>query len=335
MNEIGSEFWERYPRYSDQEFDNVRHFLSGRIALEFIIKDIMCEREVKSAFLPSYCCDSMIEPFERNNILVRFYPVDTQGISYDFANSCDLVLLLDYFGYGEEENEQIANLEAKAGKIVIYDSTHKLNGNASVEKWAQYSFCSYRKWFYSNDARVVKHNGSFSLKKDTSKDVWYTGLRDEAALLKHRYINGEPIDKCQFLQKFAMAEDYLEELGTLCMGEPVCAPILEIIEKRRGNAAYLMERLSCCKELTLWKSKLLGSSAPLFVPILLSPNQRDGLRNHFIANNIFCPVHWPKTERQTLHSDFYDKEISLICDQRYDICHMERIATEIEKFFSI
>ena len=70
MKEIGSEFWTT-EYYAGEE----RFFLSGRTALDFIIRDITAEICVNKVFLPALCCHSMIEPFLSNGLSVNFYDV--------------------------------------------------------------------------------------------------------------------------------------------------------------------------------------------------------------------------------------------------------------------
>ena len=335
MREIGSEFWEQYPAQEIHEIDSVKYLASGRTALDFIIKDALCEKTINTAFLPAYCCDSMIEPFVRNNIEVCFYKVNSDGISYDYYNNCDLVLIIDYFGFEIGENERIARLANRSGKIVIYDSTHKLNGNAMVEQWAHYSFSSYRKWFYCNFAVARKHCGAFVYTTDNVPYTHYFSLRNSAKTAKLHYMHGEAIDKSVFLSQFGEAEELLEMDYEGYSGEAVSFSMNEIIEKRRENARYLIERLLYCKCISVLTKKMLENDAPLFVPILIEPFQRPALRQHLISKDIYCPIHWPKTELQKEPSDLYGRELSLICDQRYDLSDMERIVKEIKSFFSM
>lgn len=66
-------------------------------------------------------------------------------------------------------------------------------------------------------------------------------------------------------------------------------------------------------------------SVPLFVLIFL--NKQKDVRNAFFSDNIFTPIHW-SYESKDLNGDkknpIYDKELSLICDQRYSLEDMER-----------
>ena len=73
INEIGSEFW------FDSEIKDIitesqeTLVLSGRTAIDVIIKDILKTRKIRNVYLPAYCCDSMIDPFIRNGIAVNLY----------------------------------------------------------------------------------------------------------------------------------------------------------------------------------------------------------------------------------------------------------------------
>ena len=62
--EIGSEFYDIPILDRDNLIfnDETKWFVSGRAALDFVIKDIKSKREVKTVSLPSWCCDSMISP---------------------------------------------------------------------------------------------------------------------------------------------------------------------------------------------------------------------------------------------------------------------------------
>ena len=99
MREIGSEFWEKSPPVCSDKVDNEAYLLSGRTALKFIIDDIHRNRNLRKVLLPSYCCESMIEPFNRSGVEVEFYQVSPDHVDYPFENDVDAVLLIDFFGY--------------------------------------------------------------------------------------------------------------------------------------------------------------------------------------------------------------------------------------------
>ena len=73
------------------------------------------------------------------------------------------------------------------------------------------------------------------------------------------------------------------------------------------------------------------NDCPLFVPILYK--NRNELREYLIKKEIYCPIHWPKPFKENEISNLlYEKEISLVCDQRYTADDMKRIVKEIKGF---
>lgn len=331
--EIGSEFCEQYAIKSISPADNEAYLLSGRTALHFIISDIQRNQKVSKVLMPSYCCESMILPFLDSGIAVEFYEVDFDDADYPHDNDADIVFLLDYFGYEAEYNREIARREKQAGKIIFYDATHKLNGNAQVQRYADYSFCSYRKWFFCNYAEAVKHNSGF---ENTPKLQWYEpymALRTEAAEEKAKYLSGENCEKEGFLTKFRQAEQLLDDDYVGYAGRPVDCDFQKIIAKRRENALYLINGLKEVPEIRLWRDTLKAEDAPLFVPILVELGDRGALRQRLIDEKIYCPIHWPKSAYYCGHNALYDTELSLICDQRYDATDMQRLLCVIKDFY--
>lgn len=332
MREIGSEFWERSVPAQTEASDNEAYLLCGRTALRLIIDDIRKRRDFRKVMLPSYCCESMIEPFTSAGIEARFYQVYKDHLEYPYGNDADAVLLIDFFGYINPENVEIARREKQTGKIVIYDATHKIGGNPAVEAYADYSCCSYRKWFYCNFALATKHSGAFHIiEQKTNND--YLALRDEAAREKEKYFADESVGKYKFLSLYSEAERMLDRNYVGYAGEPVTFDISEIAFVRRKNAAYLIDKLKEIPAVQLWRNTIGEEDIPLFVPILVDPRVRDDLRRALIEANIYCPIHWPVSALHGERNELYDREISLICDQRYSIGDMERELCVIRDYF--
>lgn len=333
MKEIGSEFCEQYAPKSVAHQDNTAYLLSGRTALHFIIDDIKGTQKGSKVLMPAYCCESMILPFLHSGITVQFYEVNPDYAEYPYENDADIVFLLDYFGYETAQNRVIAEREKQAGKTVIYDATHKINGHAEVQRYADYTFCSYRKWFFCNYAEAVKHNGVFEDVPERKRNERYLALRLEAAEEKAKYLSGEIRAKEGFLTEFRLAEEMLDDDYVGYVGQPVDCDFCAIIAKRRENALYLMKGLKEIPEIRLWRDTLQIEDAPLFVPILVAPDVRGALRQRLINERIYCPIHWPKSVYYRGQNALYDTELSLICDQRYDTVDMERLLRVIKDFF--
>lgn len=80
-----------------------------------------------------------------------------------------------------------------------------------------------------------------------------------------------------------------------------------------------------------------NNSVPLFVPILVKKEVRNSLRDYLINNKVYCPIHWPKSHSlpSFMRADvFYDSELSLVCDQRYDERQMEKVVNLIENYYN-
>lgn len=333
MREIGSEFWQRYDAVYPETTDSEVYLLSGRTALKYIIDDIRKQKPVRKVLLPSYCCDSMIFPFVQSGIEVVFYQVELDGLKYPYGNDADIILLIDYFGFGLEKNREIVVHEKQVGKIIIYDSTHKIDGNPAVEAFADYSFCSYRKWFCCNYARAVKYNGEFHSGSPRLRHERYMSLREAAAREKDAYMNGLPTEKESFLEKFRTAEQILDEDYVGYGGIPVAFDMDKIVARRRENATYLVNRIKEIPQIKLWFEKVCPCDTPMFVPVLVDPAIRNELRKHLISHQIYCPCHWPISACHGTCNELYHMELSLICDQRYGLDDMERLVSVLKEFF--
>ena len=71
----------------------------------------------------------------------------------------------------------------------------------------------------------------------------------------------------------------------------------------------------------------------MFVPIIVE--NRDKLRKYLIDKKIYCPVHWPLSNYHKIKvndQEIYQNELSLICDQRYNLDDMKYIVDVIKEF---
>ncbi len=333
INEIGSEFWLDHAgsQSSADWAADTAILLSGRTALDFVCRD----SEIKSITLPSYCCETMIEPFLRNGVQVHFYDVNINGIACSELQD-DAVLVIDYFGYANPSAVCLAERARANGKIVIYDRTHRLLGNSVIEAYADYSILSYRKWTYCNFATAKKVGAPWRISFPTETNDAYIALRDQAAQKKADYITKSIGEKQLFLSLFGQANALLADAYVNRAGKPVPIPVDDMVAQRRENAAVLMNGLSKMEQIDLWFPTLNEKDTPLFVPILVKDAEmRKCLREHLSKNQIYCPIHWPKSTHVTSASnELYQRELSLICDQRYNRDDMLRQISVIETFLN-
>lgn len=331
MREIGSEFW-NIPIAKNKTnliFSSCQWFLSGRSAFRSIIQDIKIKlnKNIRVA-IPDYLCESLIEPliiekcdFEFYNISIQQDMVicDTSSIS-----SVDAILKLEYFGYNLNYI-YTKNLDC----LIIRDLTHFIFSNQ--KKDADYYFGSLRKW-----AGFV--SGGFAFTNDSNYKLPFVDvdvneffeLRTQAMEKKNKYIKHLLNEKC-YLDDFQKVEEILEncDIGN-CFDKDIDnalhLDIRKIVNKRRINASILINKLN---SICLIKN-INKNDCPLCVPIIVE--NRDELRIYLKNNNIYLPIHWPKSNLVSSNSILYDKELSLVCDQRYNIFDMYKIVRFIKKF---
>ena len=338
--EIGSEFWFDFEPKDIACNSQETLVLSGRTAIDVIIKDILKTRKIRNVYLPAYCCDSMIDPFIRNGIDVKLYDIDFDGgLQYliDENTETDIFYVNNYFGYENTISNKIIELLKHKGAIIIYDKTHSLfMTNDATDALADYTFASIRKWIgVVCGAVVCKKEGVFDVEL---KDYPYLQCKIDAMQEKALFIKGEDVDKQSFLSKYGEFGHHLSEeyqgyrMDNLSVGIWQQYDKVAIREKRRENAAvlHLEGKLH-------FIDKLSANSCPVFVPIFFETTEkRNAVRKSLIEEQIYCPIHWPKNKLVTPEmkvNDIFDKELSLICDQRYSECDMERILKVINKLF--
>lgn len=344
MKEIGSEFW-----YFDMDekkfteiFDEHEFFLAGRTALDYIAKDLIIGEAIESIYLPSYCCHTMIKPFLDNGIEVEFYNVEYSMGEFkyhlDFSNKCRCVLIMDYFGLCNSDVPRIIDKLKKNGKIVIEDATHSWFNNYKHSKKSDYIMVSFRKWTgLPAGAMAIITNKSFVAKKPLKSNSDYIRLREMSAMLKNSYVNFSSDFKETFLEMFAKAEELIEcDFGNYTLPEKYINLISKIdyekiIRIRRENSEFLIGSLKDIDGIEV--PELSSDSTPLFVPINIKNGKRNELKAFLIDNNVYCPTHWPKSDlHKGVSNLIYEEELSLICDQRYTLSDMNRIANLIKYF---
>ena len=353
--EIGSDFWRQSVTDASTRqlcapagFD-VRGVLCGRTAQQMIVQDIICSRgRLKSVYMPSYCCHTMLEPFAENGVTISFYDVfagkDKIECDYDVDNGCDAVFLMNYFGFTDTAYAERIKAAAQRGQTVIIDRTQEfLCELTNVQLCADYIFESPRKWFAANAAVVMK-KGSFKVEDYKKIHTAYLDLRHAAALEKYDYIFNGKGDKQAFLSKFSAAEQLLEaEHGFYTADAASVAELAAFdrdaaVKSRRDNARYLIDELlnSGLEGIRPAFTGIGDGDCPLFVPVIVDEQIRAALRSSMTAKDIYCPLHWQLSPLHTLTDRaalIYAQEMSLICDQRYTLSDMERQMLAVKSFF--
>lgn len=355
--EVGSEFEIEWPPSHISETDDCtpRIFnptgkgevllLSGRTAIDCICRDLRSSDRSGRVSMPAYCCSSMTAPFIRNGFSIEFYDVcfDGKGITYSPAaeRKIDILYLNNYFGFKTFMDIEWIRRKQKEGTVIIYDKTHSLFlQDDPYMEIADYVFCSLRKWFaVASGAILYKKRGDlidFDL-----KECRYVQAKFNAQMLKAQYLAGDKsVRKEMFYPAFAEFSHHLEEdYADYRMDEKSIillksVNLKDIMSRRRENAKMLYEELGNVGWLKFLFGKIDEDVTPLFVPIMVKTQDlRNELKKQLISRQIYCPVHWPKNSMTTPQMEvnkIFDREISLICDQRYTPEQLEGIVQTIK-----
>lgn len=322
--EIGSEFHSekkgfgqglRFPIQGELVF-------SGRTAIEVVLKEIP---KAKRALLPSYCCDSMIQPFRNAGIEVEFYPVYYDNgliIEAKDPKKVDIFLWCDYFGFGVP----MPDLSEFSG-VIIEDITHSFFSTHAYHAQSDFFVASLRKWEPINcGGYCASISGNLNHSPVAYPPQGFIEKKTNAMSLKKEYLSDLDIKKKSlFLSMFRESNHWLADNYSGLLIDNWSRDYLSAVdmEKQRAirirNAKFLYRELRGAQFLFNEEDM----DCPLFVPILLQ--NRDEVKRILTENLIYCPVHWPKPEG--VESNLYGIELSIICDQRYNESDMERIVS--------
>lgn len=329
--EIGSDFWDIPIADIDNNIfgSDVSWFVSGRAALTVILE----KTQIKKVALPSYCCESMIVPFVKNGVGCEFYSVEYRNGAFvcnydDVSKDCDGIMLMSYFGYETDDYTD------RCYKTVIRDITHSVFTKNYTD--ADFYYGSIRKWAGFCGGGFAY--GKDKIPKPKQLDEDFYRIKKAAINKKRNYVNGSSADK-DYLQDFAKAEKMLDlcNVTRLSDDDRMAALSLDVefVKRiRRKNARYLIDKLN---DYCIIK-KLGDNDCPLFVPIIVDAKYRNAIRNGLAEFNIYCPIHWGYGQYHKISSDqkaIYDTELSLVCDQRYDISDMQRVVLKLKEVISL
>lgn len=317
------------------------YYSTGRGALAAILRDAQRVRGGDSVLLPDYVCDSVTETVVSLGLRPVRYGVEP-ALSVDIDAVIDLArehraaivgaVFVDYFGLSECDG-WIAAFKSELPEVpVVRDcvqALYEMKGDLPGE----YRFSSLRKWLPTPDGAPVT----------SPKDRAPQPTEGEAAFVADKLLGN--IERHWTLGQVTHTHDpgYLHlERGESALDALGARPapmsrvsrvilsnidLDEIAVRRRRNfstLAALMETLGLRPILTPAADRV-----PHFLPVLVE--NRDEIRALLRTEGIFCPVHWPRPVDGALSSanPIWERELSLVIDQRYDEEDMHRLGTAL------
>ena len=358
---IGSEFWLPSSYLSERPNNHFYEILpdgkkvfvtSGREAIYLILNSIGISKDEK-LLLPSYLCQSILDPLIKKSVKFLFYKVkenleiDIYDIQKRIDDKTKAILIIHYFGFPQP----LLELKKLGKKLtIIEDTTHSflsfVDGRSSGSI-GDISFASFRKMLPVPDgAMVCFNNKNISIPRISNQDSMHLNYKERRELGLYRrgaFINtGKKIHNKISQNHFKSSEELLQKIFIHpCKMSNDSEELLkrlnikDIINRRRKNFLFMLEEnYNGMKPLY---TDLPSGICPLGFPIL--DDDREALKGHLIKNRIYPPIHWnlPSSISKKHYKTAWDisnKILTIPIDQRYNHLHMEyitRILNEIIK----
>lgn len=357
LKEIGSEFHlmdipNNTIDYSIKDYisfgEDQLFLFSGRAAIDYVLNDL--DVTIKTVYMPSYCCSSMIQAFKNKRIKIYYYDVQisTNGIKYeiDFNKNIDIFFAMSYFGFSITNMDREIKEFKKKNKIIIEDVTHRLFSRKNHCEFADYSIASIRKWIPTiSGGLAIKHDKKFTNHILLPPPNKLINIRQNAMIKKREYLANELEDyklKREFLDLFTEFNGNIGKnferlsIDDYSMRYIENSDVCSMQEQRKKNVQCIYDKLQIGKKVNLLIKEFNEDfDCPLFVPLMGDTDSIKLLKRKFIEDNIYCPSHWPIPAEVILCEktrEIYDREISLICDQRYNEKEMFKIMKIINDF---
>jgi hypothetical protein len=321
---------------------NVIHVDTGRSALLLALLDILRRGGKKKAWLPRYCCESVIQPFIQLGFDIQFYSMGENLQTPDcFFGKLhgDTILLIHYFGKRNESMINHVETLRKQEQCFVIEDCVQAGLSSGVGLYGDYAIYSYRKFLPQPDGGVLiskepvdpvlaDPDESFITQKTIAKII--------------RGVNGDPN---LFLGLFEASEQIID--GPIIPRQRSWlsgflferSDLQRISSTRKANWQYLAKSLQDSNLAGTFIhpifTELLTGEVPLGFPIKIDPQIRADLRKYLISQNIFCPVHWPIQDdgRWPKETALASSMLTLPIDQRVDSRALDFMLEVLKSYF--
>lgn len=305
-------------------------YTDGRQAFE----DILCHEGITRIWIPSYYCHESIEGVRRIGVEVKFYSClptdDLEKLFRDFkGESKEAILIMNYFGLGSQPFLHQTNC------LIIEDHSHDPSSEWSMNSKADWCFASLRKTLPIPDGGILWSPSGRELPnapKHTTEADKNARIRFSAMLDKSKYLNGESINKEDYLQRLRVTEEGFEVLPISAISEE-SKTIVTTIDIKKWNERKSRNWQTLRNHLKLHNSySILEPEREDQVPFSLifqfeSKQIRDNVRTKLISQQVYPAVLWtiPDGINENIR-DFGNRILSIHCDGRYTEANMKELA---------
>lgn len=301
--------------YLVKNYNNIEFLISGRAAIDLAIKEIIANKNIRKAYLPSYLCDSMIGPFIDNGVEIEFYDITYDGKNFDIDTNklCNtdnsIVLYCDYFIANKNMYNKLAN-SISSNSVLIHDVTHTLFSKQYDDCRDDFIVCSIRKWFVTIDGGLlISKNTIKSNLKPSNTD--YITLKKKSRIEKEKYYQTEELNcKERYLLFSELAEYELNKNYSLCLMSTESFDIINDIDFDSffDNKRELFNAIF--SQLKHSYTILNGSNEEncIFTIPLVNLEDRNSVYKLFMNSLIRCAIMWDY-DNSKIYQDYVDKSL--------------------------
>jgi len=272
---------------------------TGRSAILVALQDILLRGGRKIAYLPAYCCESVLSPFQQLSFELRFYSmgkdlINPAGMPTDIEDST--FLYVHYFGLRNDKVTQWLKQKRFGARFFVIEDCVQACLTSDVGNNGDYAVTSFRKIASQPDGAMLSSrtplpiidlqdsDESFVSQKLVGKILRFQGAPDELYLdlleKSERRLDGSCTPR-----RTSWASSYLMERTDFSHMAMV----------RRRNWAYLHSLLREVNPDLVRPlfNEILDGEVPLGYPVIVAQEFRDQLRMYLKEQRVFCAVHWP------------------------------------------
>ncbi len=323
---------------------NYLHLDTGRSAIYIALLSIIQQGGKREAWLPRYCCPSVLMPFQRLGFSLHFYaqgldltgapdlPVDLDG---------DTILFIHYFGKTNQAMLDWLEKENEPHKCFIIEDCVQalLNSQLGNQDFAVYS---YRKFLPQPDGALLSSNYPLPADEILPANENFVSTKLIAKLIRpDGDANGhlDLFNQAESIINHAISPRHMSSLSHYLLAR---TKFDFIAQKRRANFYYLLNLLTQSGLINELIKPLLAEldqhEVPLGLPVRVAPSCRDELRAFLIGHKIYCPIHWSLdlTASQGWKNELLLSRslLTLPLDQRIDESALNYMVNIICEFFS-
>lgn len=302
--------------YLEKEYKYLDYLLVGRSAIDLAIKEIKNNSNLRKAYLPTYICDVMVQPFIDNNIQIDFYDVfyNKKEFTIDtnkFKNDDNYIILYcDYFINNEKLYNEVADSISK-NAILIHDVTHTLFSKDYIDTRDDFLVSSIRKWFVTPEGGLLISKKPISIALDSGNSN-YLNLKEAAQVAKKEYYQDPSLEKKIIYRNYSnQAENELcNNYALKKMSEKTKNTIIDIDFNKFFDDKK--QKFIILKELLKEYEILCGANennSVFTIPIINLENRKKTLEE-FRNNLIRCDTMWEYGNSKIM-STFVNKSICI------------------------